>query len=428
MAQAQYFFSWFVALRYLRSKRKEVFISIISIISILGVALSVTVLDVVLAVMTGFEAQLQAKLVDTSAHITINRYGRDFGDWQIIRDTTLKVPEVVSVAPYTYQQALLSRGDAAIGIMLRGVTEDPATRSKLGPMFKQADTEFEALFNPPKVSVDRPDGSKEEIVLPGIVVGRDLARRLGVIVGDVLTIMSPQFQSSPQGLSPRYRRFVVAGFYHSGLVEYEKTLAYTSLKSAQDFFSLGDRVSGLDVTVKDLFRAKEIVPSIKAALGDENLFSVSDWTQPNKALWDALRLEKRVYFIVLLLLILVASFSIISTLVMIVMEKSKDIAVFKAIGASSADILRTFFLQGIIIGVSGTVLGTLLGYLGCLGLREFGFKIDETVFSLSQVPVQMEPVNFTLVAISGFLITALAGIYPARRAARIRPAEALRYE
>ncbi len=421
-------FEPFIATRYLKSRRKEVFISIITVISVIGVAVSVMVLDIVLSVMTGFEAELKTKLLDANAHVIVREYGRDIERWSEVTDKIMKVPGVVAAYPYTYSQALLSTPQGAQGILIRGIPETPVTLGKLNKTMEEGISAAQ-LFTPAMVDVTRPDNSIDQVQLPPIILGRALRNRLALIPGNPLTLFSPQMSSSPQGMIPKLKRFVFVGSYSSGLMEYESGLGYMSLTDAQNFFGLGTRVTGIEVQVADLNQAADIASLIVQKLGGpESNFYATDWTQPNKPLWDAIKLEKRVYFIVLLLLILVASFSIISTLVMIVMEKSKDIAILKSMGASDRSVLKIFLLQGMIIGAAGTVLGTIMGYLGALGLREFGFKIDKTVFSLDRVPVHLIPANFIVVAIAGFIITALAGIYPARRAAKLNPASALRFD
>ena len=421
-------FETFLALRYLRSQRKEVVISIITVISVLGVAVSVIVLDMVLAIMTGFEEELQAKLLDASAHIVVRKLGGDLDNADEVVAKALQVEGVVSAFPFTLSQALISNESGARGVLIRGVADDKAPREKLGKLLGDQSA-VEVLFNPPTIHVERPDGDVNEVRLPPLVVGRALQDKLGLLPGNAVTLMSPEMSSSPQGLVPRMKRFLVIDTYTSGLVDYESGLAYTAIADAQKFFNLGNRVSGIEVSVTDLMQAKAIAQKIITALGGpDSPYIATDWTEPNKALWDAIHLEKRVYFIVLLLLILIASSSIVSTLVMVVMEKAKDIAILKTMGASDDKILRVFILQGALIGVSGIILGTILGFLGCLALREYGFPLNESVFSMKTVPVHMQWQNFVAVAAAAFIITVAAGIYPARRAARLRPADALRFE
>lgn len=421
-------FERFVALRYLRSKRKEVFISIITVISVIGVALSVMVLDITLAVMTGFEAELQSKLIDANAHLVFRRFGGDMENWQELAARLEREPDVTSVVPFTFSQAMISTRGGARGVVIRGVADTAVAREKLAKMLPDPE-EVNRLFVPNPIPVERPDGSYDDVVLPPLIVGAAFRDSYGVDEGSTVTVLTPQVTSSPQGLVPKLKRFLIVGSYSSGLMEYEKGLVYTAMSDAQRFFGLDGKVSGIEVNVNDLFRSREIGERIVSNLGSlANGLTMTDWTEPNKPLWDAIRLEKRVYFIVLLLLVLIASFSIVSTLVMVVMEKSRDIAIMKSMGASDQLVKRIFMLQGSIIGLAGIILGTFLGFTGCIVLREYGFKLDETVFSLKQVPVRMLPENFVLVAISAFVITVVAGIYPARRAARLRPADVLRYE
>lgn len=421
-------FEPFVALRYLRSKRKEVFISIITIISVIGVALSVMVLDIVLAVMTGFEAELQTKLLDANAHIVVRRYGGDVLNYKEAVEKIRSIEGVTAAFPFTYNQAMITASSGARGILIRGISSDQAAADKLAKTLESG-LGVQSLFKHVDFEVSRPDGTSDVVKLPPVIVGKALRDRLGVSDGSAITLFAPSFSAGPQGLVPKLRRFAVLGSYSSGLIEYETGLAYVSLPDAQHFFGMGEAVTGVEVVVKDLFLAPEIARQIVSVLGGEmSPYYATDWTEQNKPLWDAIQLEKRVYFIVLLLLTLVASFSIVSTLVMVVMEKSKDIAVLKSMGASDRAILKIFLIQGAVIGFVGILLGTLFGYLGCVGLREYGFEIDERVFSLDKVPVHIIPENMILVAVAAFLITAAAGIYPAYRASKLKPADALRYE
>jgi lipoprotein-releasing system permease protein len=272
-------------------------------------------------------------------------------------------------------------------------------------------------------------GEEGEATIPGIVIGRSLAHSLGVFVGTPVSILSPQVSSTPFGLVPSFRRFVVVGTYSSGLVEYENGVAYVALEEAQRFFGMGDTVTGLEVRVKDINAAPALAREVLERLGGIGSgFSVRDWTLTNKPLWDAIQLEKTVYFIVLLLIIVMASFSIVTTLIMIVLEKRKDIAIMKTLGASTASVGRIFRIQGAVIGGLGTAIGLVLGLVGCLGLKKFGFPIDERIFQMSTLPIHIEPLNFVATGVAAFAICFFATVYPARRAAQLEPSEVLRYD
>ena len=417
----------FIASRYLQSKRKEVFISIITVISVLAVALSAMVLNMVLAIMTGFESELVARLVSSNAHITI-RSASMVRDWEQVVLRVRELPGVVDAFPYTYSQAMISVSGGGHGLLLRGIYKAPAAQAKLKELLEQG-YESDILFKSHAIDIERPDGVKDTVNLPPLVVGATLRQRLQLEDGQPVTILAPRFGASPQGLVPKLRRFLVVGSYSSGLVEYENGVAYINMSDAQSFFEMGNAVSGVEVVISDVMKAKEARTAISEALSDLNsVHYVSDWMTQNGPILRMMGLEKRVYFIVLLLLVLIASFSIVSTLIMVVMEKSKDIAILKSMGATNGFVLRVFLIQGNIIGVVGTILGTLCGYLGCVGLREFGFPIEMAVFGMDTVPVYLVPENFIVVAISTIIITSLAGVYPARRASKINPADVLRFE
>lgn len=419
----------FVALRYLKSKRKEVFISIITIISVIGVALSVMVLNIVMSIMTGFENTLQSKLFDSNAHITI----RGVGDSPLSNSKEIlakipKDPKIKASYPFTYNQAMISTESGARGLLLRGVSNSADSKNRIAKMLDNK-IGIEALFTHVDVQIQRPDGIDDTVKLPPIILGKALQYKLGLKPGSIVTLIAPQFSASPQGAVPRMRRFVVVDVYKSGLVEYESTLAYANIEDSKSFFTLGDSVSGVEVEIHKLSESRGLADKIRGALyADNDLYNVSDWTEQNRPLWEALQLEKRVYFIVLLLLILIASFSIVSTLVMTVMEKGRDIAILKTVGASKNFLMKIFLYQGAVIGFFGIVFGTIFGLVGCLLLKHYGFEIDERVFSMSTVPVEIIPFNFVIVAIVAFLITAASGIYPAYRAASLKTAEALRFE
>ncbi|MBN8550547.1 MAG: ABC transporter permease [Deltaproteobacteria bacterium] len=421
-------FSRKIALRYLWSRRGEAFITIITIISVLGVAIGVMVLNMVMAVMTGFQHELREKIVGTNSHIVVRRLSGKIQDWQEVSHKIADVPGVTSVSAFTYHQALLRTQTGSTGILIRGIEQGTSAAAQLAG-YVDGKKDIDALFNPPPVLVSNEMGEQESVSLPGLVVGKELVRSLGLIPGSPVSLLSPTMTSSPFGLMPKFRRFTIAGVYNSGLVEYESGLAYASLSEAQKFFNMGNSVSGLEVRVKNIDESPRVAKAIVEALGGlSSGFYAQDWTETNKPLWDAMKLEKKVYFIVLLLIVVMASFSIISTLIMIVLEKRKDIAVLKTMGATTASISRIFILQGSVIGGVGTLAGLAGGYLGCLALQKYGFPLDERIFQMSTVPVRMEFANFALVGLTAFCICFLATIYPARRASSLEPSEVLRYE
>ncbi len=421
-------FSRKIALRYLWSRRSEAFISIITVISVIGVAIGVMVLNIVMAVMTGFETELREKIVGNDSHIVItSRFSGWIEGYRDVAKQVEAVPGVSSVSPFTYHQVLIRSEARSSGLLVRGIEKGSASAEQiatyLGP--KQS---LDPLFNPPPVTVFMVSGEESEASIPGILIGRSLANTLRVAQGNPVSVLSPQVSSTPFGLVPSFRRFVVAGTYSSGLVEYENGVAYISLEEAQKFFGMKG-VTGLEVRVTDVNQAPAIAKVILEKLGGIGAdYQVRDWTATNRPLWDAIQLEKRVYFIVLLLIIVMASFSIITTLIMIVIEKRKDIAIMKTLGASTKSVSRIFRIQGAVIGGIGTVLGLLFGYLGCVGLQKFGFPIDERIFQMSQLPVEIDFINFAVVGVAAFFICFFATVYPARRAAQLEPSEVLRYD
>ncbi len=421
-------FSKKIALRYLWSKRSEAFISIITVISVVGVAIGVMVLNIVMAVMTGFEYELKQKIVGTDSHIVIHKTGGRVDGWRDVVSNLTTVPGVKSVSPFTYHQVLIRSEARSSGVLVRGIEKGTASAQQVESTVERTGS-LEPLFNPPSVPVTLANGDEREANLPGILVGRALARSLFLYTGNTVSILSPQVSSTPFGLVPNFRRFVVIGSYSSGLSEYESGVAYISLSEAQKFFEMGDSVTGLEVRVTDIDAAPVIAGDIMNRLGGlASGFTATDWTTTNKPLWDAIQLEKRVYFLVLLLIIVMASFSIVTTLIMIVIEKRKDIAVMKTLGASTQSVSRIFRIQGAVIGGIGTAAGLILGFIGCIALREYGFPLDERIFNMSKLPVRIEWVNFLATGAAAFIICLFATLYPARRAAQLEPSEGLRHD
>jgi len=378
-------FSRLVALRYLWARRGEAFITIISIISVLGVAVGVAVLNLVMSIMGGFQYELRERIVGTNSHILVRSFAGKIVKYRAVEGALQSAVGVKSVSMFTYNQGLIRARGSTSGVLVRGIEERGAAAKRLQKYMK-GDLR-ENMFT----QLNEGKSDEEGDSLPGIIIGAELLRSLGLFKGEAISLLSPSVSSSPFGLVPRYKRFVVRGVYSSGLVEYESSLIYMKIEEARRFFRMGDTVSGFEIQVEEIDDAPAIATDIQEKLGqfNESLYT-QDWTVTNKPLWDALKLEKKVYFLVLLLIILMASFSIITTLIMIVLEKRKDIAVLRTLGASSDSIAAIFLLQGAIVGAAGTVLGTVGGYIGCIALRQYKFPLDQKIFPVDSVPVHMD--------------------------------------
>ena len=415
-----------IAKRYLFSRRKEAFINIITIISILGVAIGVVVINMTMAIMTGFEYELKKKILEVDSHITVRRAGGNVPSW---RDNQSKIAElegIKSISAFTYNQALIRTGSSSVGVLVRGVALGSDAATQIGKYLDGLDPS-EALTSHLTDGFDE-EGQPTQVRLPSVIIGRELSQSLGVYPGMTVSLLSPQVGSTPLGLVPKFKRFLVSGVYKSGLVNYESSLVYVEIEEAQKFFRLGDQVSGFEIRVDDVDAAPSISKNITDRFDSALGYYAQDWTTTNKPLWDAIKLEKNVYFIVLLLIIIMASFSIISTLILLVLEKRGDIAVLRTIGAPAALIGQVFRLQGAIIGGLGTLLGLVLGFVGCIALKEYGFPLDDRIFPISEVPVKIDLMNFVIVGLASFGICFLATIYPSRRASQLDPASVLRYE
>ncbi|MCS6927054.1 MAG: lipoprotein-releasing ABC transporter permease subunit [Candidatus Binatia bacterium] len=416
----------FISLRYLRAKRREAFISFITAISTICVMIGVMTLNIVLAVMTGFEEDLRNRILGFNPHVVISSTTGTIQDYPSLVEQITQVPGVVAAAPFIYGQVMVNSRQGVAGVLVRGVEPTLAsTVVDVGTHIREGN--LAGLGQPHGITIR--DGTEERTVeLSGILVGVELAQQLGVLPGDPISVVSPlRTTPGPLGMIPKIKRFVVAALFDSGMYEYDSTLIYMALRDAQHFFELGEGVTGIEVRVTDVYEAPQIARRIEETLG--LLYRARDWTEINRNLFAALALEKVVYFIVLLLIVLVAAFNIIATLIMVVMEKRKDIAVLKSMGATSRSIGRIFVYKGLIIGVVGTLLGSLLGFGGCWLLDRYHFiKLPEGVFYVSTLPVKIYGENFFLVGLASILICLLATIYPARQAARLAPVEVIRYE
>jgi lipoprotein-releasing system permease protein len=416
-----------VGLRYLRAKRKSTFVSIITFISTAGVALGVMALIVVLAVMTGFEEDLKDKILGTNAHVVVLKAGGEIDDHPAVMAQLRSVPGVVAGTPFVYSQVMLSTGSHVSGVVLRGI--DP--QSDMGVTNLNRSLVAGKLTDLESVGGAAPGGA----VLPGLVLGCELAKNLSLQVGDSLNVVSPLGNMTPFGMVPKLKRFRVVGLFNTGMYEYDSTLAYVGLAAAQEFMSLGRSVTGIQLRVDNVYHADTIAQAINAQLGGD--YFARDWMSMNKNILFALKTEKIVMFIILTLIVLVAAFGIASTLFMVVMEKTKDIAILKSMGATGASIMKIFVLEGLIIGCAGTILGVLGGLLmanNMGALVEFikkitGFELfSRDIYYLDHFPSQVVTGDVLIISLTAIAISFVATLYPAWQGSRLPPAEALRYE
>jgi lipoprotein-releasing system permease protein len=407
-------FEVLVALRYLRARRKQNFISIISLLSMVGVALGVCALVVVLSVMSGAESELRRKILGMNAHVMVYRAGEVMDHPQKVIAKARQVPGVVQGAAFAYGQIMVVSGSGASGAIMRGINAAGALETlDLQKVMTQGSVR----------ALDRPDPDG----LPGILLGGALARRLSVRPGAVVTLLNPLGEDTPVGRVPKSEPFRVKGTFRSGMYQYDSSLCYVSLKAAQAFLDLGDAVSGVEFKVDDIYAAEKIGREVAQALGP--MYYARDWMTMNHALFSALKLEKIAMFVILILIVLVAAFGIVSSLIMLVMEKTRDIAILKAMGSTAKSIRRIFVLEGLIIGVLGTVLGLGSGLGLCALLARYKFiDLPVDIYALDTLPVQVEPYMVALVGISAVAISLLATLYPAHAAGRLDPVEALRYQ
>ena len=407
-------FELFVALRYLFSRRKQTFIYVISLMSILGVALGVGALVLVLGVYNGLTTDMRDKILGANAHgIVMSHVPAAFEqDTPALLERIRAVEGVTGSMPFIYTEVMLSAGGGVKGVVLRGI--DPATAPTVLSMLTE-------LRSGQAKDLER-EGT------PGIIVGDELARRLGLFVGSRANLLSPAGQTGAAGDSPRIRPVEVVGIFKTGMFEYDSSLAFVSLEAARDVLGLPPGfLSGIEITVRDLFRADETAIRLAEALGAP--FYVRTWMDMNANLCAALKLEKIGMFILLAMVVLIGSFSIVTSLVMLVMEKTRDIAVMMSMGATRGMIRRIFMLQGCIIGLVGTLLGYGFGLgLGWLLKRYRFIKLPENVYTLDHLPISITLSDVLIVGASAMLLCFLATLYPARQAARLEPAEALRYE
>lgn len=407
-------FERFIAVRYLLARRKQTFISVISLISVLGVGIGVAALIVVLGVMSGFSSELRDKILGVNAHVIVGAAQGGFSDYEQAAQTVRGVQGVTGVMPFIYSEVMCSTPHGVKGAALRGI--DPQRAPDVLRLEQQmVSGKLQAL--------------QETAGPPGIILGRELADRVGARTGGTVNLLSPSGHSSAAGFSPEIKAFRVAGIFETGMYEYDSSLAYVTLSAARDLLGFRDRlVTGLEVRLADVYTAPQVGEAILDRLSPER-FYVQNWMEMNESFFSALKLEKTAMFVILVMIVLVGSFSIITTLVMLVMEKTKDIAILISMGAQGHNIRNIFMLQGTIIGCVGTALGYLLGLGICFVLDRYQFiQLPGDVYYLDHLPVRLEWFDLGLIGVAALGLCFLATLYPARQAARLEPAEALRYE
>jgi lipoprotein-releasing system permease protein len=405
-------FEYFIGGRYLRTRKKQTFISLISMLSIVGVTVGVMTLIVVIAVMSGFESDLKSRILGIESHIVLKRQPGPFTDYRQVRAYVEKVDGVEAATPLIYSQVMLRSRSGVSGAVLRGIDPD------------SADTVIRKLDSSP---LRRAEGDTDPVdPEPGIILGRELAAGLGVLTGDTIYLISPRGMISPIGHLPAMKRFTLAGTFATGVYDYDGAFAYIHLKDAQKILRLGDTVTAIEVRVGDIYAARKVAEAIIAGL--DAPYQATDWMQTNKSLFSALKLEKAVMFVILTLIVLVAAFNIASTLIMMVMEKTKDIAILKTMGATNGSVRKIFVAKGMAIGAIGTFLGLGLGLSLCAMLQRYKFvELPDDMYYITTLPVRVEALDVALIAAAAIAICFVATLYPAQQASKLNPIEAIRY-
>ena len=408
----------FIGLRYTRARQRTRFISFISVISVVGMALGMMVLITVLSVMNGFQREIRTRILGVASHVQIAAGEKTLADWQEVARIASRHPEVLAASPFIHAQGLLTYGSSVRGAAIRGVL----------PQYEERVVDFAGHMRSGRLDALR--GGEF-----GIILGVHLARALGVAPGDKVVVVAPQGQVTPAGIVPRIKQFTVVGIFAVDHFEYDSSLALIHLEDAQKLFRFGDGVTGVRLKLKDLFRSGTVARELARAIPQP--VSISDWTMQHANLLRAIQIEKRMMFLIIFLIIAVAAFNIVSSLVMAVKDKQSDIAILRTLGASPGSITRIFMIQGTMIGVLGTVLGVGSGVLLALNVDTvvlfvenlFGFKFfAKDVYLISDLPSELQWPDVAITAVASFVISFVATVYPSYRAAKINPAEALRYE
>jgi lipoprotein-releasing system permease protein len=408
-------FELFIGARYLRAKQKQAFISLTTLLSIAGVTVGVMALIIVIAVMAGFESDLKSRILSVESHIVVMRHGGSFTDYSKISDWINGVEGVKASTPFILSQIMIRSASGMSGAVVRGIVPESAGKviTSIG---------HDGL----KALMQRSAAKPSATDVPGVVLGKELMKNLGVTKGDMIHMLSPRGMISPAGLIPVMKRFQVVGEFESGMYEYDGSIAYINLSDAQKFLHMEDAVTGIEVRVNDIYKARQISETITSRLGFP--YWSRDWMQMNRNLFSALKLEKTVMFIILALIVLVAAFNIASSLIMMVMEKTKDIAILKAMGATDQSIRRIFVFKGMTIGMIGTSLGVVLGYVLCKLLEHYKFiELPGDVYYITKLPVLLKTFDVVSIATASLIICFIATLYPAKQASKLNPVEAIRY-
>jgi lipoprotein-releasing system permease protein len=409
---------FYIGLRYTRAKRRNHFISFISTISMLGIMLGVMALIVVLSVMNGFHKEVRERILGMASHATISGVNNELSDWREVMAQASRFPHVIGEAPYVEGQGMLISGQKVSGVLLRGI--QPDQESAVSSVIEHIN----------KGSIDR-------LVAGGfgIILGRELALILGVDVGDKVTLVTPQINVTPAGIMPRLKRFDVVGIFEVGMGDYDRGVAILHIDDAAKLMRLKDAVTGVRLKLDDLYLAPEVSRDLALKMG--GYYHISDWTMQHRNFFAALQTEKRMMTIILSLIVAVAAFNIVSTMVMVVTDKQSDIAILRTLGASPGSVMGIFMVQGATLGVVGNLLGVLFGVLLAFNVetivsyieRIFGVEfLDANIYYISQLPSDPQAGDVLFIGIGALVITLLATLYPAWRASRTQPAEALRYE
>lgn len=406
----------FIARRYLKSRQKTGFINTITYITVSGVAIGAAALIIVLSVMNGFESEVRERIIGFDTHIRLRTYhNQGLDDYKEVMEIIRDIPHIIGISPYIWEKGMIRSGKYSDGIILKG--SDPATLSQV------SDLDRNIIYGENNLGmVSRDEGAD----LPGIVVGAYLADRLYIALGDVVTVFSLSGVRSMFQMPP-VKQFIITGYFETGMFEFDNAYAYISIEAAQELFRMEDRVSGLEIRLDDLYKAGEVVEKIDEKLGYP--YTADTWFEMRRSLFSWMQLEKWAMFIVLCLIILVAAFNIITTLIMVVMEKTREIGILKSMGATSHSIQHIFLYEGVVVGVIGTLLGCLIGYGLCWAQIKYEFfKLPGDVYFISTLPVRMQVTDFLFISGASIVICLISALYPAMRASKLVPVDAIRYE